>query len=196
MPTDVDIASNALLLIGDEPISSLTTGTGAGFEVAAAIYPETYKQVLSEHPWSFALKEQVLSQLTQTPDDRTGYTYAYQIPTDLIRLWAIFEHGNYVIIGDLLYSNSNSLMARYVYKVSETALPPYFVVPLQYKLASDFANSITESTSKAEYYEAKYRVAISQARSIDSQGRPQEPIVDSPFVDVRFSGRGPYSRWY
>jgi len=191
MPTDIDMASNALLLIGDEPISSFTD-PGAGATVAAAIYPETYKQVLSEHPWSFALKEQALSQLSQTPDDRTNYKYAYQMPTDLIRLWAIFEQSNYVIIGDLLYSNSNSLMARYVYKVAETALPPHFVIAMQYKLASDFANSVTESTSKAEYYEAKYRTAVAQARSIDSQGRPQESIIDKPFVDVRYSGRGLY----
>jgi hypothetical protein len=193
MPTDIDIASNALLLIGDEPISSFTE-PGAGPEVAAAIYPEDYKQVLSEHPWSFALKEQVLSQLSQTPDDKTGFSFAYQLPTDLIRLWAIFDWSEYVIIGDLLYSNENSLLARYVYKVPETSLPPHFVVALQYKLAADFAISITESNSKSEMYEKKYRMALAQARAVDSQGRPQESIIDSPFVDVRFSGRGLYSR--
>jgi len=191
MPTDIDIASNALLLIGDEPISSFTD-PGAGATVAAAIYPEDYKQVLSEHPWSFAFKEQALSQLSATPDERTGFKYAYQIPTDLIRLWAVFEWSEYVIIGDLLYSNEPSLLARYVYKVTETSLPPHFVVALQYKLASDFSMSVTESNSKSELYEVKYRQALSQARSIDSQGRPQESIIDSPFVDVRFSGRGLY----
>jgi hypothetical protein len=191
MPTDIDIASNALLLIGDEPISSFID-PGAGATVAAAIYPEDYKQVLSEHPWSFAFKEQALSQLSATPDERTGFKYAYQMPTDLIRLWAVFEWSEYVIIGDLLYSNEPSLMARYVYKVAETSLPPHFVVALQYKLASDFAISVTESNSKSELYEVKYRQALSQARSIDSQGRPQESIIDSPFVDVRFSGRGLY----
>jgi len=191
MPTDIDMASNALLLIGDNPISSFTE-PGAGAEVAAAIYPETYKKVLSEHPWSFALKEQQLSRLTSEPDDKTGYQYAYQAPTDMIRLWAIMPWSNYVIIGDLIYSNENDLLARYVYNVSETALPPHVVIAVQYKLASDFAISITESNSKSELYEAKYRNALAHARTIDSQGRPQESIIDSPFVDVRFSGRGLY----
>jgi len=188
MPTNIDIASNALLLIGDEPISSFTEEEGAGAKVAANIYPETYKQVLAEHPWSFALKEQVLSRLSATPDTRTGYSYAYQVPVDLIRLWAVFEWSNYVIIGDLLYSNESSLMARYVYQVDETALPAHFVTAFQYKLASEFALSVTESTSKAELYEAKYMKAIAKARNIDSQGRPQEPIISSPFVQAQYGG--------
>ena len=110
----------------------------------------------------------------------------------MIRLWAIMPWSNYVIIGDLIYSNENDLLARYVYNVSETALPPHVVIAVQYKLASDFAISITESNSKSELYEAKYRNALAHARTIDSQGRPQESIIDSPFVDVRFSGRGLY----
>lgn len=187
MPTSIDIASNALLLIGDEPISAFTD-PGAGATVAANLYPTTYERVLSEHPWSFALKEQQLSRLSQQPDSITGFTYAFQIPTDLIRMWAMFPYSNYTIVGDLIYSNETELLARYVYKPDETKLPAHFVNALEYKLASEFAISVTEDNAMAELYEQKYFRAVATARSVDSQGRPQVPIIDSPFVDVRLSG--------
>lgn len=191
MATSIDMSSNALVLIGDEPISSFDD-PGAGAQAAANLYPVTYQDVLATHPWSFALKEQKLNRLTQEPDDLTNYKYAYQMPTDLIRLWAIFPQSNYVIVGTLLYSNENELLARYVYQPEETILPAHFVKSMEYRLASEFAISITENTSRAEFYMQKYLIEAAKARNIDSQGRPQQPIIDSPFVDVRLSGRGFY----
>lgn len=184
MPTSIDICSNALILIGDNAISSFTD-TGSGAEAAANLYPETYKQVLSEHPWSFALKEQQLSRLSATPDDKTNYRYAFQLPADLVRLWAIMPHSNYTLVGSLLYSNREELLARYIYKVAETSLPAHMVKTLEYRMASDFAMLVTEDTQKAGYYEQKYLDMLGRAKSIDSQGRPQEKIIDSPFTDVR-----------
>ena len=187
MPSDIDMSSNALILIGDDPIASFSD-PGAGAQAAANLYPETYRQVLSSHPWSFALKEQLLNQLAAQPDDLTNYKFAYQLPSDMIRLWAIFPHSDYTIVGDLLYSNANELLGRYVFEQDETQLPPHFTKALEYRLASDFAQLITESTSKSEFFEKKYLQAIAMARTIDSQQKPQVPIIDSPFVDVRFGG--------
>jgi hypothetical protein len=187
MASDIDIASNALILIGDNPISSFTE-PGAGATAAANLYPDTYKQLLSEHPWTFALKEQKLNRLSQAPDALTNWKYAYQNPTDLIRYWAVMPHSNYAMVGSLTYSNQNELLARYVYKVAESQLPPHFQKALEYKLASDFALLVTEDTTKSQLFEQKYRTAIGQARSIDSQSHPQQPIIDQPFTDVRRSG--------
>lgn len=195
MPTKIDIASNALLLIGDNPISSFSDA-GAGAQVAANIYPETYRSMLAEHPWSFAMKEQVLSRLSQTPDARTNYSYAYQLPADLIRVWSIMDHSSYTIVGSLLYSNQTSLLCRYIAEVDETELPPHFVTALQYKLASDFAVSVTEDQGKAQYYGVLYLKQVSMARAVDSQNKPQVAIVDSPFVDVRLFGGSSTGRNY
>lgn len=187
MPTSIDICSNALILIGDDPISSFTE-PGAGAEASANLYSETYKQVLSEHSWSFALKEQELSRLSQTPDSRTNWKYAYQLPTDMIRLWAIMPHSDYILVGTLLYSNLDSLLARYIYEVDETNLPPHVVKTIEYKLASDFAMLVTENQTKSEHYFQLYTDSLQKAKSVDSQGRPQQPIIDSPFTDVRLYG--------
>lgn len=188
MSTNIDIASNALILIGDEPISAFTE-PGAGATAAANLYPNTYTNLLALHPWTFALKEQKLNKLSQSPDPLTNYQNAFQIPPDHIRTWAILSHSNYVVVGDLIYSNENELLMRYVYKVDETALPPHFTKALEYLLASDFAQLITENTSKSDYFKRLYKDQLASAMAIDSQGHPQQPIIDSPFVDVRLSGR-------
>ena len=184
MATSIDICSNALILIGDSPIASFND-TGSGAQAAANLYSETYRQVLSEHPWSFATKEQQLSRLSAQPDDETGYRYAFQLPSDMVRLWRLFPQSDYDIVGALLYSNETELIARYIYQVTETSLPPHMVKTIEYRMASDFAMLVTEDVQKAQYYDQKYLDMLTRAKSIDSQGRPQHRIVDSPFTDVR-----------
>ena len=188
MSSDIDIVSNALLLIGDEPISAFTEA-GAGATIAANLYPQTYAKMLSEHPWSFAFKEQQLSRLSAVPDSKTNYSYAFQLPTDLIRLWAILPNSRYEIIGSLLYSNETELLARYIYKPDENDLPPHFVEALQYKLASDFAISVTEDRNKAQYYAELTKMATAKAKNVDSQGRPQTPVISSPFISSHYGAR-------
>lgn len=192
MPTNIEISSNALILIGDNPISSFTEA-GFGATAAANLYDNAYCALLSEHPWTFALKEQHLSRLSQAPDKETNYAYAFQLPTDMVRVWAVFPHGMYTIVGSLLYSNDLELLMRYNHKPDETSLPPHFVQALQYKLAADFSLSVTEDAAKHQLFEQKYLRALSVARSVDSQGKPPVPIIDSPFTDVRRSGLGAFS---
>ena len=187
MASAIDIASNALLLIGDSPISSFTEA-GAGAQAAANLYPQTKEMVLSYHPWTFAMKEQQLSRLSQAPDTRTNYKYAYRVPTDLIRLWALFPYSNYVIIGTNIYSNEESLLARYVYDVPETNIPAHCVKAMEYQLASEFSISVTEDENKAGLYQNKANSQLAKASNIDSQGQPQEAIKSSPFVEARFQG--------
>ena len=188
MASSIDIASNALLLIGDNPISSFDD-PGAGAQVAANIYTETKRRLLSEHPWSFAFKQQRLNKLSQEPDVLTGYSSAFQLPTDLIRLWNIQRHSDYMLIGNLLYSNEAEILATYIFDVDEVNLPPHFVKSLEYELAADFAISVTEDNTLSQIMRNNAMNTKSQAMAIDSQGRPQQAIVDSPLIDAH-SGRG------
>lgn len=177
MATDIDMASNALVLIGDDPISALSDSTAA-----SNLYLETYKLVLSQHPWTFALKEQFLSRLTQAPDTETGYSYAFRMPTDIIRLWAVLNIRDYRIVGENLYANATEVFARYVYKVSETLLPPHVVKTIEYKLAADFAISVAEDEQKSEIFERKYLNQLGQAMAVDAQQQPQVGIRNNPIL--------------
>ena len=187
MATDIDMASNALVLLGDSPISSFDD-PGAGAQTASNLYTETYRSVLASHPWPVALKEQHLSRLSQQPDVETFYTYAFQLPADLIRIWKMMSHSRYDVIGSLVYSNEPALLCRYIYQVDEADLPPHMVKAVEYKLAAEFAIPVTEDENKAQIYERKFQMQVAQAQTIESQGHPQHSIIDSPFTDVRLTG--------
>lgn len=180
MATAIDMASNALVLIGDDPINALSDSTAA-----SNLYDDTYQLVLSQHPWTFALKEQFLSRLTQSPDSETGYRYAFRMPTDIIRLWAVLNTQDYKIVGENLYSNSSTLFARYVYKVDETLLPPQVAKTIEYKLAADFSISVAEDEQKAQIFEQKYVNQLGQAMAADAQQQPQSPIRSNPIGRAR-----------
>lgn len=190
MPSDIQIASNALLLIGDEPIVSFDD-PGAGARAVKAFYPQTKQAVLAWHPWSFALKDQELSQTSQEPDELTRLEYAYKLPTDLIRIWEVMPYTYYELVDGFLLSNEDRLLMRYVYDVDDTDLPPHVVKALEYKLAAECAMSVTEDENRVQLYERKYLDQLSVASAIDSQGRPQEAIKSSPFTQARFTGQLP-----
>lgn len=184
MPTSLSICSNALILIGDSPITSFT-GPGAGAQAANALWTDTYRASLAEHAWTFAREEVYLSRLSATPDNKTGYQYAFQTPPGYIRLWAQMPYGTYKLVGPLLYSNFDSILARYIYEVDVDRLPSHFIKALEYRLASDFAMPVTQNITNAEFYEKKFGVQLGRARTIDSQSEPQEPIGHQPFTEVR-----------
>jgi hypothetical protein len=180
MASAIDMASNALILIGDDPINALSENTAA-----SNLYNDTYQLVLSQHPWTFALKEQFLSKLTQAPDRETGYSTAFRRPTDLIRLWALLNVRDYKIVGENIYANSNTAFARYVHKVDESYLPSQVVKTIEYKLASELSISVAEDEQKAQIFEQKYIAQLGQAMAADAQQQPQDAIRSNPIRMMR-----------
>ncbi len=191
--SSIDIASNALILIGDDPINSFND-PGAGATAASNLYQEVKETALAFHPWTWALKEQELSRLSATPDSRTNFQFAFQKPTDMIRIWKVMPHSYYEEVGDLIYSNEPSLFMRYIFDVAETSMSASFVKALEYQLAAEMAISVTEDEKKAALYERKAEKQIIKASNINSQGHPQQTVVDSPFIDARRSGSGSNGR--
>jgi len=184
MPSKIDIISNALLLVGHNSISSLDADQGAGATVGSALYETTLKYLLSTTTWRFSIKQRSLARLTAEP--LNTWKYAFQVPTDLITLFRVIPRCNYQIFEDNVFANVEELAIDYAYRVEDVRLPEYFVQALQYKLAADFAISITNDTQKNQLYEAKYREELGVAMAADAKNHPPVPIVDSPFTDVRY----------
>lgn len=186
MSSKVDIVSNALLLVGHTAISSFDADQGAGATVGSALYDTTLQYLLSTTYWRFSVKQQQLSRLSATP--LKNWQYAFQVPTDAITIHRVTPRVNYQIFEDKLYSNANELYADYTYQVAAEDLPQYFVQIFQYKLAADFAISITNDVQKNALYEQKFAREIKIAMAADAKSHPPEPILDQPFTDVRLYG--------
>jgi len=183
MATDIEICSNALIMIGHGAISSFTDG-GAGANTAAALYEATYENLLSQHRWRFASAKKKLNKSTSTPLNE--WSYVYQLPANYIVAFGVHPRVDYEIYEDKLLSNSSSIDIDYVFKIDEAKVPGYFQRLLEFNLASVFAIPVTDNSTKAEEYRKMYESQLKKARFIDSQARPAVAIIDSPLVDARY----------
>jgi hypothetical protein len=178
----VQLSSNALILLGDSPISSFTE-EGAGAVTASNLYESSYLSILSSHRWNFATKKATLAKLTALP--KNEYKYQFQMPTDIVMLITTYPTSTYRILGDKLYSNSNAVEIDYIYKITEDKFPAYFVKAFEFYLASQFAIPITEDLNKADIMQRFYERESRKARYADSQSQPAVPIQDDPYIRVR-----------
>lgn len=182
MASDIDIASNALVRIGVPPISSFTEGGAAG-QAASNLYEPTIRTLLTESRWRFAAAKRKLAQLTAKP--LNDWTYAYQLPSDMMLLCRVFPRTNYEIFEDKLYTDAASVEVDYLFRAPESLFPAYFQLACEYKLASEFALIVTSNRSLAETYEIKHQDQMKKARFADSQGRPADAIQNIDYFDVR-----------
>jgi len=185
MASKIDLISNALILIGDTPINTLT-GNSRAQQVANNLYDNIVQNELTKHRWGFARRKAQLSLLVDTPID-DDWSNAYQLPTDLLVLIKLNPNVAYQVYGDQVYTNlSQALYCDYIKNVDESEWPVYFSKMIEYALARDFASSIRDSAASADRMAAEYLNASRMARATDSMQHPQTPIVNKPFINVRF----------
>jgi hypothetical protein len=185
MASKIDLISNALILIGDTPINSLTGGTRAQ-QVASNLYDNIVQNELTKHRWGFAKKKAQLSLTTEIPVD-DEWRSIYQLPTDMLFLIKLYPNTSYQLYGDKVYTDTSSaLYADYIYNAPESEWPVYFSKMIEYALARDFAASIRDSDSARQTMTSEYINQSRMARYTDSQQYPQVPIASNPFTNVRF----------
>jgi len=110
MASKIDLISNALILIGDTPINSLTGGSRRE-TVANNLYDNIVQNELTKHRWGFARRKAQMSLLTDTPVDPNGWESIYQLPTDL---WPVYfsKMIEYALAMDFAASIRDSSSAR------------------------------------------------------------------------------------
>lgn len=181
--SDVELASNALLLLGHDPISSFTEST-AGAQVASNLFEHSYKAILTQHRWRFATKQAVLARLSTSPT--SVFTYQFQMPPDLLYLIRPVSVREYEVYEDKIYSNSTTMTIEYIYDIASDRLPSYYAKMLEFFLASQFAIPITGDIDKASFYGQQYEKALIRAKFADSSQRPNDAFIDNPYVDARY----------
>jgi len=181
-PSSISLASNALLLLGHQPIASFDEGT-AGATIAANLYETSYLSLLTNHRWRFASKKAQLARLTEEPLNE--YKYAFQLPSDSIYLIKTTSR-QYQIYGSKVYSNDMTMEVDYTYRVNEDNLPPYFAKMFEFFLASQFALSLTGDMEKGNYFSRMYLNELKRAKFADSTQHPQVSFIDNPYVEVRY----------
>ena len=205
MATNISIASQALLLLRANTISSFSEDTNEA-DVCNVLYEEHVKHLLSIYPWTFATKKRLLSQDSTAPINE--YTYSHIIPAETLLIWAVFNTDqvgaapvrDYDIYGTesarRIFSNHETLYADYTIYPDENVWPAYFTQFAIHSLAATLAIPVTGNSDLAAHYDQiAYGTGSSNrkgglfgiAAATDSKQKRNEFIFSSPFTEARFS---------
>lgn len=191
--TDIDICARALILIGASPITSFDDGTTEA-TVAANLYEDTVRDMLSRHRWRFASGQAQLSRLVDAPSAK--WDAAYQLPSDLILLHGVTISDDQVAYDryqDKVYCNATAedvVFADYTFQANEDLWPPHFVTAVQYQLASIFAYSVAAQEGLSDLFEKRAMRQLMICRTLDSQSQTTRRLNVQRFNQVRTTTRG------
>jgi hypothetical protein len=135
----------ALGRIGANRINDLNDDTETSQEaiLCRLFYAQTRDALQRSNLWRFARARETLSPNTVSPDFE--YSYAYDLPSDFLRMISIFEDNDdganisrytYSLEGKQLLSDEDSMEIRYIRQVTDpTVFDPLFVEVLVLQLA-------------------------------------------------------------
>lgn len=166
--TEVQIVNLALVQIGEPVITDLSENTKAA-RLGSLWYAPARDFVLRSHPWNCATRRTQLTRLTTTPS--FGYQYAYNLPTDLLRLLSIRDHtDNYEMEdGQILSNSTGPLYIRYIYQLKETSkFDAALVQAIAAYLAYELNNALARDPGRKQGLLESFKQKLSEARFVDA----------------------------
>lgn len=195
MTTDIKLCSDALVLLGENAISSFDDGSDA--ETMGNLYEMVVEDLLSSYRWRFASTEVALTRI-EVPTV-TRWASAWQLPIDLLNIHKIHTGDpDYpvpfdVYIDQLVCNEDGENLVVYcdmTLRVEEAMFRPYFKTALIYALAAAAAMPVTGKESVAGFYANMALDKLMKAKLIESQGRTTPNINTSRLVRARAGSRG------
>lgn len=183
MTTALEICQKACILVGEDPISSFTSGTAAS-NVCNLMYDETIESLLTEKPWTFATKQFDISANRLVAEPLITWSAKYQIPTDerALSIAAVYVDdcgAEYDRFEDAIYldaSADNTVVVKMLYAVDETYWPAYFKVAAIYAMAEVLAVSVANVEGLVAMITRKAAMKLDLAKLRDSQGRTPKKV--------------------
>lgn len=184
--SDVQICSNALLMLGAHTINSFEEDSDRA-TLVANLWENMRDAILRAHPWNCAQKRVQLAPDASTP----AYEYAYQftLPGDCLRVLSIGEEGDvprYRIEGRKILMDDAECPLLYIFRNEDvTTWDSSLVAAAEAYVAMTCAYPITKSKSVLDAMGALWGLKLREARTVDGLEVPTEDVGDTPFLNVR-----------
>lgn len=182
----VSICSNALLLLGDQPIDSFDVDNDRT-KLVANLYAMKRDMVLRLHPWNCATKRVVLSPETSAPE--FGWSYKFRLPDTWLRTLSVGDdddQDDYAEEGRFILMDSNVCRLRYIWRNDvETTWDSLLISAMTQVMVAALTYPITKSTTKQATEEEIVKQVLRAARSVDGQSNPPETLGDFPLLANR-----------
>ena len=181
--SDTQIASKALVLLGQNPIANISDATVPNAVKCNAAYPSERDAMLREWDWNFARSR---AQLQQGPTPAFGWLYAYPVPADfaaarVVNGWIHHERmSRWAVEGQFIMTNApgpDGITCNLVYTrlVTETGFfDSLFADLLSIRIASVLAMSILKDLSKANAMMGLYARRMPTAKRVDASEQSAE----------------------
>jgi hypothetical protein len=175
--TRVSICNAALRMLGERVIASFDEDTELA-EHCRDIYDQTRRSILRDHPWSCARKRTILSPISTHPS--FGYTHAFPLPKDFIRL-VDPNLSCYEVEGRHILANTNQVKLVYIFdNDNEDTWDSMLAEAMSLKLAARMCKPITGSDATAQTAEIEYQKLKKSARAVNAQERPSQDMQYEP----------------
>ncbi|MGB0785831.1 MAG: hypothetical protein ACPGRH_06695 [Alphaproteobacteria bacterium] len=186
MASFVEISSNALRLLGDDPITSLTEDSERA-RLVNALYEEVRDEVTRAAMWNCAKDRQVLASLATTP--AFGWSYYHQLPSTCLRVIDVLSGDiriDHEVEGRKIMTDVSSVNLIFLKKITDpNDMDALFIGAYTAKLAAELAEPVTGSRSLAEQMWTLYDRKVREARTIDSQEGTVSNLDVQQLVDAR-----------
>lgn len=198
--SEVEIANNALYLLGAKPITSFDEGSDRA-NIMGALYPITRDATLRAHPWRFA-RELFgnVAKLAATPVWKWGFQYQLSSNPYVLRVlevdgdregktWQVYGRKILTDIGDTINYEA-------VIRVTDTlTFDSCYEDALTFRLAAAAAMPITENRTVLEAMLGAYKDKMAEARTISSQeGYPEDGDAGAVLLNARLAA-GDLTSW-
>lgn len=191
------VCNIALLRLGQRDTIASLGEQSAQARACNALFETARDAVLQLAIWGFATKRALLAALTG--EERSGWTYAYALPTDCIAPRLIWP-GDWPVAPDarIPYAEESTGTARLiltnqpdaelVYTARITAVPlfsPLFQQALAWYLAADLALALPVKPGLAAQMQQGFRLALSQAQAANFNQQQESPPPDADAIRAR-----------
>jgi len=193
MPQNLtQIANSALIKLGADTVSSLLDSNRVASLARERIVPVIHR-LLREHVWHFATKIVELAPLA-TPPTLGGWTYAFPIPADCLRIRKLNTE-KYEIVGQNILTDETTLTLRYTQRLVENVESPVaflddFADTAAAFLAYEISPSVTSTLQMRDDIMALATRLLAFARFNGAVEVPQYQLNESSWMDARLTWNG------
>lgn len=198
MASVIQIANRALTKLGAARIISLDDDNKQARAVKSC-FEDLRDDELRSNRWSFAMKRTSLAADAEAP--AYGYTSAYTLPADFLRLDLVNDEFPMVVMDNYISSETNEytiegnkilaniaapLKIRYVARIDDPQqMDILFREALSCRIAAEICEDLTQSNQKRELAWNEYKQAIKKAVRTNAIERPPLMPPDDQWVISR-----------
>lgn len=197
--SEVEICNNALLLIGDQSITSFEEANQRAF-LCKIFYPATRNEILTEHPWNFSIVRS--GSLARLGDDPAfGFTARYQLPVvpKVLRVIDVFRPGDpapgkisttrildWRVEGDAILTNESTQQILFIAEITDpNKFSSSFREVLEQKLAFKLSYPLTKKLPLQKMWDDTWKLTLRRNKSADGQESSGSVVESNELLDVR-----------